>query len=1710
MKSSLSFRLFCLIITSIFTASTYIPFVSAEDISTPEVTEIVEAQELIPEPVEVVEEVVTEEAVEEPQSEDVVVEQVKEPVTEESVQEEVTEDVVEEVSVQESEAVETDLAEEIVEAPVENAADEETVLEESSTEEIVENADKDVVVEEDQQEGGVTEEQATETPVIETEVENVEVTEEVEASSRSSSETTEELTSEVVVSESAEPVVEEIIEEVVEEKEEEISYVQIMRDFKQEQEEADEEVVEEGILKQLFEGKEKKKARKAERKRKISEKQKKKSEKFSKFLKQEKQRLEEKGISEKRQNKYLKRLEKQQRMLNGEEVLKRKKSKEEKQEVKRPKKPAEFKFENESLQIQSLGQASSFGKKLKKTLSFLPFVDTAVAYDPNYPPTLADVQQDGQEVIINSEIQSLAAELNNNPVDIYNFVRSYISYEPYAGAKKGALGCLQEQVCNDIDTASLTVSLLRAAGIPARYKTALVEVSADQLTSLMGVEDIKTVYASFAWNKVPVYVAEGSVSGSELETADFSQVTSLFIEWTFVQAFMNYDGSTGGNYSNVISFDGLTTTDEVRAIATAYPQMFWKDIDTTFGNTTYTQNEVVHDTANFNTENFWTGFFQYQGTQTPLEKYGSDLQAQASKDPFDAAYTSTVVELVEDSEVLPPALPFKITTSVQPPVHESVLPSSKVHTLTLELTKASDSSVVLTHTFNASEINNEALNINYQGATATDVSTIESYGGIHATPAELVNIVPVFQLDNQSIEGTVNIAIGDTLVLNFTNELNGEVLDESEKFSVAGNSEGVFMTFSRIQENSFLDDETDPNQNSKILLEGNAEIARQYLKRLQENGDALSGSLDVAYNMDFARAVVTQNRVLTEVGGTPTTFDFKGLTLDAYSYVTTVSRRGLYTNNRSDFHFLWGLQASYDEADTFEDITGLEAIATVQGLQSAYNDPATYTVYTITSANESQIDSLSLSANTKANMHADIQSGHTIITPDQLVAEGNWNGLFYVSYLPNGTAAYSIGEQVAQNGAWSIDVLIEGYYNENDVEIDKPGLYVTVKNVDGTELQYSYSDVVSPVSFGGRQCREDYNWIKSVIDTEDDLNFSVEERWKEEYGLPCYKPYVDKYVNSDFQHSYIISAHGVKFYSPESSGDYGYWKLESDIWNIFQIDKSIDADINNVVLDQSSFEFDILSKTYRAEGSATEGDIEMYYKPSSGNGNRGIGYIVYGDVLKKLENVDMIGRQIGYPVSSRKTAYVNGEKEGWYQEFATGAVYIKDGVISDTTYFVPGVIYALYKLNGAHGGDFGFPTDDPGFAGGLDIREQDFEGQTIDVENGVAIIRDLNYLNTGQSLESIKFQEGLVDVFAQYGIALGMDLTQVLGGYALAKYSKDIVPTLVKKYPWIVAKKGLVKFIPYAGWALAIDGASQLAEQTLDLSYACNSYEEEDGEIPAYWCGQLTAYSIAGTLGLVGGVWGISKAIPVKARLSVSTEKAFEGKTNLLNGLKGDRAQENLKKLYKEFDKNDIEDYWIRDRFFERIANNNLDKNQINALMRNERTIKMLTNKKYYANWLPYHRKVLKEIDELPQSTKDKFTSRGLEHILIGEFDAPTGMYDGLGLHTASSLSKGLDNGVFEAFTKDGIRVDSKYIKENANKMLDLKILKKGRSTKDNTFFPLNWSNDDVIDAVVSGAAGKGDGLQEVGIIKNGIPVYMKIDIVGGKIDTAYPDYLRY
>jgi transglutaminase-like putative cysteine protease len=149
-------------------------------------------------------------------------------------------------------------------------------------------------------------------------------------------------------------------------------------------------------------------------------------------------------------------------------------------------------------------------------------------------PTPDDTAATG-EVQITDPIKALALQLNNNPVQIYNWVKSNIEFIPSYGSIQGSSTTLLNRRGNAFDTASLLIALYRAAGIPARYVYGTVEVPAAAVMNWVGGVSTPDAAQSL--------LSQGGIPNVALVAGGV--VKAFRLEHVWVQAYVDYAPSRG-------------------------------------------------------------------------------------------------------------------------------------------------------------------------------------------------------------------------------------------------------------------------------------------------------------------------------------------------------------------------------------------------------------------------------------------------------------------------------------------------------------------------------------------------------------------------------------------------------------------------------------------------------------------------------------------------------------------------------------------------------------------------------------------------------------------------------------------------------------------------------------------------------------------------------------------------------------------------------------------------------------------------------------------------------------------------------------------------------------------------------------------------------------------------------------------------------------
>lgn len=164
--------------------------------------------------------------------------------------------------------------------------------------------------------------------------------------------------------------------------------------------------------------------------------------------------------------------------------------------------------------------------------SAAPLLRQAPAAPPEADDLAATIDAPRTQAIV-----AKAAELDGDPLALYNFVLTGVDYLPYNGSLYGGQGALDTRVGNDVDQASLLISLLRASDIPARYATGAVVLTPDQVRGMTGFQSLTTAANALTTQGVSATVLN-----------DASGPFGVRIQHTWVLAWVpytNYRGLSG-------------------------------------------------------------------------------------------------------------------------------------------------------------------------------------------------------------------------------------------------------------------------------------------------------------------------------------------------------------------------------------------------------------------------------------------------------------------------------------------------------------------------------------------------------------------------------------------------------------------------------------------------------------------------------------------------------------------------------------------------------------------------------------------------------------------------------------------------------------------------------------------------------------------------------------------------------------------------------------------------------------------------------------------------------------------------------------------------------------------------------------------------------------------------------------------------------------
>ncbi|MBL7251380.1 transglutaminase-like domain-containing protein [Alloalcanivorax marinus] len=384
-------------------------------------------------------------------------------------------------------------------------------------------------------------------------------------------------------------------------------------------------------------------------------------------------------------------------------------------------------------------------------------------------------------------MQAKAAELDHDPVRIYQWVRNNIEFIPSYGSIQGAEYTLELGKGNAFDTASLLIALLRASDIPARYAMGTVRIPADQVMNWVGGVNVPSAAGNL--------MGQGGIPNTGLTRG--GQISHFELEHIWVEAWIDFHPSRGADHRT-----GDT----------------WVPMDASFKQYQYSEGMDLQDQVPFdaeglartieqestiNEEEGWVQGVPGTAIEERLEDYRAELQAYIDNQAPEATVgevlgTKTIKDVIHQQ--LTASLPYDLVTRQLTTNELSDSVRWKFRYRLHTSTNGYKGSELLTIEEPTVALAGKSLSLSFSPATQEDEDTLASYlpdadedgeldpGELPDTlPGHLINLKARFSIGSETVANPEQeLAMGSGLASEMGYWQPGRGWDTSENKPIAG------------------------------------------------------------------------------------------------------------------------------------------------------------------------------------------------------------------------------------------------------------------------------------------------------------------------------------------------------------------------------------------------------------------------------------------------------------------------------------------------------------------------------------------------------------------------------------------------------------------------------------------------------------------------------------------------------------------------------------------------------------------------------------------------------------------------------------------------------------------------------------------------------------------------------------------------------------
>jgi transglutaminase-like putative cysteine protease/multisubunit Na+/H+ antiporter MnhC subunit len=611
-------------------------------------------------------------------------------------------------------------------------------------------------------------------------------------------------------------------------------------------------------------------------------------------------------------------------------------------------------------------------------------------------PTAEDLAPT-EDIVLTPAIQALATSLNNNPVQIYNWVRNNIEFLPTYGSIQGADMTLQTKRGNSFDTASLLIGLFRAAGIPARYVYGTIQVPADQAMNWVGgVTKPEAAQQLMGQGGIPNIglAAGGLIKAIELEhvwveayvdyTPSRGAINKKPNTWIPMDAsYKQYTYAQGMDIKGQVPFDAQALATQAQVGATVDPSGWVQNI-----NSTAIQSALT---------SYQTQVQNYINTTKPNATVGDVIGAK------------TIIP--QNYSILLGTLPYK---TVATGGKFTVIPSNLRHTISLNLYSDPISQALgsadVSYTISLPALNSRRLGVTYQPASAADAQLIQSYqtSGATSLPVYLVHVMPLIQLDGVTVASGSAITMGQPQTWDATLADPQNLITSTETFNTTAGDEMVFG----VNGNGITPEivkQRFASTPSNTAAENLQQIALTYWMEC----DLFDGFAAQTYNVNKLRmpslGLFASPLTVSYFFGIPRSGTYKGRYMDVKRDLLAV----VADTQQARFAFMSqsGIQGSYLEGAVFDQLLQRQkgsAVSAIQILLDASKQGVP--IHLLSKSNiDTDLPKLSISPSVKLDILNFVNAGKSVLVPEREILHQGWFGVGYIAKdTVTGAGAYMI------------------------------------------------------------------------------------------------------------------------------------------------------------------------------------------------------------------------------------------------------------------------------------------------------------------------------------------------------------------------------------------------------------------------------------------------------------------------------------------------------------------------------------------------------------------------------------------------------------------------------------------------------------------------------------------------------------------------------